>query len=102
MHYPFVPFPMRGPTRWPRAKQLPPSVTSNLEYWDLLEQSPAVDHAGSPAILLDLLPGNNPDFSNFARREYGQRRGDNNYVQGEACYRDWCATRTPSQAHFSS
>ena len=75
MRYPFVPFPMRGPLRWPQGKRLALIVTINLEYWDLLKESPAPYYAGGPAILPDMLPGNIPDFPNFSWREYGQRMG---------------------------
>ena len=75
MRYPFVPFPSRGPLRWPQGKRLAVIVTINLEYWDLLKESPAPYYAGGPAILPDMLPGNIPDFPNFSWREYGQRVG---------------------------
>ncbi len=76
MRYPFGPFPMRGLMRWPQGNQLATSVTINLEYWDLLKESSALDYAGGPAVLPDLFPGNIPDFTYFAGREYGQCMGD--------------------------
>ena len=75
MRYPYVPFPTRGPLRWPHGKRLALIITVNLEYWDLLKESPAPYYAGGPAILPDMLPGNIPDFPNFSWREYGQRVG---------------------------
>ena len=75
MRYPFVPFPMRGPLRWPQGKATGAHRHVNLEYWDLLKELPAPYYAGGPAILPDMLPGNIPDFPNFSWREYGQRMG---------------------------
>ena len=51
MRYPYVPFPSRGPLRWPEGKRLALIVTVNLEYWDLLKESTAAYYAGGPAIL---------------------------------------------------
>lgn len=75
MQYPYAPFPTRGPLKWPQGKRLAVIITINLEYWDLLKESPAPYYAGGPAILPDMLPGNIPDFPNFSWREYGQRVG---------------------------
>ena len=48
MRYPFGPFPMRGPMRWPQGNQLATIVTINLEYWDLLKESSVLDYAVLP------------------------------------------------------
>ena len=40
MKYPFVPFPERKPLRWPHGKRLALMITTNLEYWDLTNDTP--------------------------------------------------------------
>lgn len=75
MQYPFVPLPQRGRLAWPDGKRLALIVTINLEYWDMVKDSPAPYYAGGPAILPDMLPGNVADLPNYSWREYGQRVG---------------------------
>lgn len=75
MHYDYVPLPERQPLRWPGDKRVALFLTINLETWDLIKDTDKPYYAGGPAILPDTLPGNVPDFPNFAWREYGQRVG---------------------------
>jgi peptidoglycan/xylan/chitin deacetylase (PgdA/CDA1 family) len=75
MEYDYVPLPDRLPLRWPNGAHVALIVTFNLETWDLVKDSTRPYYAGGPAILPDALPGNIPDYPNFAWREYGQRVG---------------------------
>lgn len=75
MDYPFSPIAARRPLRWPDGKHVALILTFNLETWDLTKDTTRAYYAGGPPILPDLLPGNVPDFPNYAWREYGQRVG---------------------------
>ena len=75
MHYDYSPISERGPLQWPDGKRVALIFTFNLETWDLIKDTEKPYYAGGPAILPDTLPGNTPDYPNFAWREYGQRVG---------------------------
>jgi len=75
MPYDYVPLPRRKLLRWPDGARVALMVTINLEYWDLVKDTPEPYYAGGPPVLPDPLPGNVPDFPNFTWREYGQRVG---------------------------
>jgi len=75
MDYDYVPMPARNRLQFPHGARVALILTFNLETWDLVKESPRPYYAGGPAILPDALPGNVPDYPNFAWREYGQRAG---------------------------
>lgn len=75
MHYDFVPMPQRKPLRWPNNKRLAIMLTTNLEYWDAVKDSPVPYYPGGPGIVGGDLPGNVYDNPNYTWREYGQRVG---------------------------
>ncbi len=75
MHYDYVPLPRRKPLRWLNGARVALMVTINLEYWDLVKDTPEPYYAGGPVMLQDPLTGNVADFPNFTWREYGQRVG---------------------------
>ena len=69
MDYPYSPIAARRPLRWPDGKRVALILTFNLETWDLTKDTTRAYYAGGPPILSDLLPGNVPDFPNYAWRE---------------------------------
>jgi len=75
MHYDFVPMPRRKPLKWPDSKRLAVILTTNLEYWDPVQDSDKKYYPGGPGIVGGDLPGNVYDNPNFTWREYGQRVG---------------------------
>ncbi len=75
MEYDFVPLSQRQPLKWPGGARIALIVTINLEYWDLLKESPEPYYAGGPPVIPDPMPGNVPDLPNYSWREYGQRVG---------------------------
>ena len=75
MHYDFVPMPRRKPLKWPGGKRLAVILTTNLEYWDPVQDSDKKYYPGGPGIVGGDLPGNVYDNPNFTWREYGQRVG---------------------------
>ena len=75
MHYDFVPIAHRKPLRWPNGKRLAVILTTNLEYWDPVKDTPKPFYPGGPGIVGGDLPGNVYDNPNFTWREYGQRVG---------------------------
>ena len=75
MHYDFVPMPRRKPLKWPDGKRLAVILTTNLEYWDPVQDSDKKYYPGGPGIVGGDLPGNVYDNPNFTWREYGQRVG---------------------------
>jgi allantoinase len=75
MHYDFVPINKRNPLRWPNGKRLAVMITTNLEYWDQVKDSPKPYYPGGPGIVGGDLPGNVYDNPNYTWREYGQRVG---------------------------
>ena len=75
MEYDYVPLPKRKPLRWPNGARVALMVTTNLEYWDQMRESPAPYYPGGPSIITDVLPGNVYDNPNWTWREYGHRVG---------------------------
>ncbi|MDQ0316879.1 polysaccharide deacetylase family protein [Amorphus orientalis] len=75
MDYDFVPMPRRKPLKWPNGKRLALILTTNLEYWDKVQESDRPYYPGGPGIVGGNLPGNVYDNPNFTWREYGQRVG---------------------------
>jgi allantoinase len=75
MEYDYVPLIARNPLKFPNGARVALILTINLETWDLTKDTDRPYYAGGPSILPDILPGNTPDFPNFAWREYGQRIG---------------------------
>jgi peptidoglycan/xylan/chitin deacetylase (PgdA/CDA1 family) len=75
MHYDFVPIAHRKPLIWPNGKRLAVILTTNLEYWDQVRDSPKPYYPGGPGIVGGELPGNVYDNPNWTWREYGQRVG---------------------------
>ena len=75
MQYDFVPIAHRKPLRWPNGKRLAVILTTNLEYWDPVKDTPKPFYPGGPGIVGGDLPGNVYDNPNFTWREYGQRVG---------------------------
>ena len=75
MHYPFIPMPQRKALRWPNGARLALMITTNLEYWDEVRDSPQPFYPGGPGIVGDTLAGNVYDNPNWTWREYGQRVG---------------------------
>lgn len=75
MEYDYVPMPQRKPLRWPNGARVALMITTNLEYWDPMRESPAPYYPGGPSIITDVLPGNVYDNPNWTWREYGQRVG---------------------------
>ena len=75
MHYDYVPMPKRKPRKWPNGARVALMVSINIEYWDLVKDSPEPYYAGGPAMLPDPLPGNVADLPNYTWREYGHRVG---------------------------
>ncbi len=75
MDYDFVPLPQRKPLHWPNGKRLAVMLTTNLEYWDAVKDSPKPSYPGGPGIVGGDLPANVYDNPNYTWREYGQRVG---------------------------
>ena len=75
MQYDFVPISQRKPLRWPNGKRLALMLTTNLEYWDAVKDSPKPSYPGGPGIVGGDLPANVYDNPNYTWREYGQRVG---------------------------
>lgn len=75
MHYDFIPISRRKPLVWPNGKRLAVILTTNLEYWDPVQESDKKYYPGGPGIVGGDLPGNVYDNPNYTWREYGQRVG---------------------------
>ncbi len=75
MDYDFVPMPHRKPLKWPNGKRLAVILTTNLEYWDKVQDSDKPYYPGGPGIVGGNLAGNVYDNPNYTWREYGQRVG---------------------------
>ncbi|WP_174802968.1 polysaccharide deacetylase [Martelella limonii] len=75
MDYDFVPMPARQPLKWPDGKRLAVILTTNLEYWDKVQESDKPYYPGGPGIVGGNLAGNVYDNPNYTWREYGQRVG---------------------------
>ncbi len=75
MQYDFIPMPDRKPLKWPNGKRMAVILTTNLEYWDPVRDTPKPFYPGGPSIVGGDLAGNVYDNPNFTWREYGQRVG---------------------------
>src|SRR6184192_2073460 len=94
MKYKFVPISQRKALCWPNGKRLAVMITTNLEYWDMIKDTPKPFYPGGPGIVGGDLPGNVYDNPNWTWREYGQRVGDgrSSTQRSSAAGRSWRIT----------